>query len=108
MSWEWSPNLSGTSAGTCHAGPGVRLGSDGPPCVRRPGTLPLHFGDRAGLLTALVEFMDESLGVEQMAAPVFAAQTGEEMLERTVDLYAALSPQIDRVAQILEAAQYEG
>ena len=67
----------------------------------------LHFGDRAGLLSALVEFMDESLGVEEMAAHVFAAPTGAEMLERTVELYTVLAPRIDRVAQVLEAAQYE-
>ena len=74
--------------------------------VSRQG-LYLHFGDRAGLLRALVEFMDEVLGVEGMAAHVFAAPTGLEMLERTVELYTVLAPRIDRVAQVLEAAQYE-
>ena len=67
----------------------------------------LHFGDPAGLLCALVEFMDENLGVEEMAAHVFAAPSGAEMLERTVELYIMLAPRIDRVAQGLEAAHYE-
>lgn len=67
----------------------------------------LHFGDRPGLLCALVEFMDESLGVEEMADHVFAAPTGAEMLERTIELYANLAPRIDRVAQVLEAAEHE-
>lgn len=67
----------------------------------------LHFGDRAGLLCALVEFMDQVLGVEERAAHVFAAGTGVEMLERTVELYTKLAPGIEQVAQVLEAAQYE-
>ena len=65
----------------------------------------LHFRDRTGLLLALVDFMDTQLGVEQMAAEVFAAPTGAEMLERAVALNATLSPSIDRVATVLEAAQ---
>lgn len=67
----------------------------------------LHFGDRAGLLCALVEFMDESLGVEEMATHVFAAPNGAEMMERTVELYAILAPRVDPVAKVLEAAQYQ-
>lgn len=66
----------------------------------------LHFGDRAGLLTALVLFMDEALGVEGMAVRVFEAPDGVEMLERVVDLNAVLAPRIDRVAQVLESGQH--
>lgn len=65
----------------------------------------LHFGDRAGLLLALVEYMDERLGVGELAAHVFAADSGEAMLERAVDLTATLSPRIDSVARVLESAQ---
>lgn len=65
----------------------------------------LHFGDRAGLLLALVQFMDETLGLEEMVAHVFAAPSGIEMLERTMDLYARMAPQIDRVALVLEQWQ---
>jgi AcrR family transcriptional regulator len=67
----------------------------------------LHFGDRAGLLVALVEFMDENLGLEELVARVFAAPTGAEMLRRTMELYVRMAPRIDRVAQVLEADQHE-
>ena len=67
----------------------------------------LHFGDRAGLLIALVEFMDEALGLGDLVAHVFAAPTGAEMLERTMELYVRMAPRIDRVAEVLETAQYE-
>jgi AcrR family transcriptional regulator len=64
----------------------------------------LHFQDRTGLLLALVDFMDAELEVERMAAEVFAAPDGPEMLRRAVALNAALSPSIDGVARVLEAA----
>ena len=67
----------------------------------------LHFGDRAGLLIALVEFMDEALGLGDLVGHVFAAPTGAEMLERTMELYVRMAPRIDRVAEVLETAQYE-
>ncbi|MBI4260008.1 MAG: TetR/AcrR family transcriptional regulator [Actinobacteria bacterium] len=67
----------------------------------------LHFGNRSGLLIALVEFIDETLGLQEMVAHVFAAPTGAEMLERTMELYVRMAPRIDRVAQVLEAAQQE-
>ena len=66
----------------------------------------LHFGDRAGLLLALVRFMPEALGFEQLLAHVLAAPTGVEMLRRTVNLHNTYSAQIDPVAEVLEAAQY--
>ena len=66
----------------------------------------LHFGDRAGLLLALVRFMPESLGFEQLLAHVLAAPTGVEMLRRTVELHSTYSAEIDPVAEVLEAAQY--
>jgi AcrR family transcriptional regulator len=65
----------------------------------------LHFGDRPRLLIALLDFMDSTLGVQEMAEHVFAAPSGPEMLDRTVELNAALAPRIDKVAQVLEAAQ---
>lgn len=68
-------------------------------------TVYLHFGDRSGLLLALVEFIDESLGLEEMVAHIFDAPSGEEMLERTIDLYVSMAPRIDRVAEVLEATR---
>ena len=66
----------------------------------------LHFGDRAGLLLALVRFMPEVLGFERLLAHVLAAPTGVEMLRRAVELHSTYSAQIDPVAEVLEAAQY--
>lgn len=67
----------------------------------------LHFGDRAGLLIALVRYMDENLGVEEPVARVFDAPTGAEALERAVELHGAYTPKVDAVARVLEAAQYQ-
>ena len=67
----------------------------------------LHFGDRAGLLVALVEYMDEILGLEEFVAHVFDAPTGAEALERMVKMHSIFSPKIDSVVRVLEAAQYE-
>lgn len=67
----------------------------------------LHFGDRAGLLLALVAFMPESLGFQDLLAHVFAAESGVEMLRRAVALHSNYSAKIDSVARVLEAAQYQ-
>jgi AcrR family transcriptional regulator len=67
----------------------------------------LHFGDRAGLLLALVAFMPETLGFQKLLAHVFAAESGVEMLRRTVELHSTYSAKIDSVARVLEAAQFQ-
>ena len=67
----------------------------------------LHFGDRASLLLALVAFMPEALGFQELLAHVFAAESGVEMLRRAVVLHATYSAKIDSVARVLEAAQYQ-
>ena len=69
-------------------------------------TVYLHFGDRAGLLLALVEHMPETLGFQELLAHVFDAPTGAEMLQRAVEVHSTYSAKIDSVAQVLEAAQY--
>ena len=66
----------------------------------------LHFGDRAGLLLALVEFMPEELGFHELLQHVFAAPSGVEMLRRALEVHSSYSSKIDSVAQVLEAAQY--
>jgi AcrR family transcriptional regulator len=63
----------------------------------------LHFGDRAGLLAALVEFMDEAIGVRELAEPVWSATSPEEMPAALVAFYAHLNPRVDAVARLLEA-----
>jgi AcrR family transcriptional regulator len=67
----------------------------------------LHFGDRASLLLALVAFMPETLGFQELLANVFAAESGVEMLRRAVALHSTYSAKIDSVARVLEAAQYQ-
>ncbi len=67
----------------------------------------LHFGDRSGLLTALVEHMDEKLGLEELAAHVFDALPGAEALDRMVELHAIYSPKVESVVRVLQAAQFE-
>jgi AcrR family transcriptional regulator len=66
----------------------------------------LHFGDRAGLLLALVHYMPEALGFPELLAHVFDAPTGVESLERAVELHSTYTAKIDSVAQVLETAQY--
>ncbi len=67
----------------------------------------LHFGDRGGLLLALVHHMDETLELGELLAHVHAAPTGAELIERAMRLntefWAAVSP----VAHVLEAAQHD-
>lgn len=67
----------------------------------------LHFGDRAGLLVALVEFMDESLDKESVVAKILGAPTGEEALERMVRGLSVYTARVDSVARVLEAFQYQ-
>ncbi|HEX9866520.1 MAG TPA: TetR/AcrR family transcriptional regulator [Acidimicrobiia bacterium] len=70
-------------------------------------TVYLHFGDRAGVLLALVQYMPETLGFREQLAHVFDAPTGAEMIERAVKLHSTYTSKIDSVAQVLEAAQYQ-
>lgn len=63
----------------------------------------LHFGDRAGLLAALVEFMDEAIGVRDMARDVWTAAAPDELLAAVVAFYAQLNPRVDAVARMLDA-----
>lgn len=63
----------------------------------------LHFGDRAGLLAALVDFMDEAIGVREMAQDVWAVAAPEELLAAVVAFYAQLNPRVDAVARMLDA-----
>lgn len=67
----------------------------------------LHFGDRAGLILGLVQYMDETLGMGERVAAVVSAPTGEAATERLMELHQWFNPQIDPVARVLEAAQYQ-
>ena len=67
----------------------------------------LHFGDRSGLLTALVEHLDASLGLEELLEAALAAPTGAAVLEGMTRLHAEFTPKIDAICRVLEPAQYE-
>jgi AcrR family transcriptional regulator len=67
----------------------------------------LHFGDRTGLLIALVKYMDKSLGLAELLLSVVEAPTGIEALNRLVEVASVYNAQIDPVARVLEAAQYD-
>lgn len=66
----------------------------------------LHFGDRSGLLVALVDHIDESLGRDKLREYVHGAATGVEGLRRWVETMSWYTAKIDLVTQVLEAGQY--
>jgi AcrR family transcriptional regulator len=67
----------------------------------------LHFGDRTGLLVALVQYMDETLDLEDGLAAVHAASDGATLLEAAIRLNTEFWAQVLPVAEILEAAQHD-
>ncbi len=67
----------------------------------------LHFGDRNGLLLALVHHMDETLDLGESLAHVHAASTGRDLLERAMRLNTEFWTAVQPVAQVLEAAQHD-
>lgn len=70
-------------------------------------TLYLHFGDRSGLLIAVVDHIDLSLGSTQLRARVFGAPTGVEALRRWVETMSWYTEKIDGVSRVLEQGQHE-
>lgn len=88
-------------------GSGVRLADVAASAGVSRQAVYLHFGDRAGLLIAVVEHIDDTIGVDALMAPVFDAPTGAQALERMVEALAVAAPQIDAVARVLEAAERE-
>ena len=67
----------------------------------------LHFGDRSGLLVALVDFIDVSLGAVQLRAHIHGGATGGESLQRWIETMSWYTAKIDRVTQVLESSQYQ-
>ncbi len=67
----------------------------------------LHFGDRAGLLVALVQHMDETLDLADTVAAVHAAPDGATLLEAAMRLNTTFWAQVLPVAEVLEAAQHD-
>jgi len=94
--WELVPEL----------GPGVGLADVAARAGVSRQAVYLHFGDRAGLLLALVAWADETLELGELVTRVAEAPTGVEALERMIELHAAYAPRIDAVARVLEVHQY--
>jgi AcrR family transcriptional regulator len=65
----------------------------------------LHFGDRSGLLVALVDFIDVSLGAVQLRAHIHGGATGVESLQRWIETMSWYTAKIDRVTQVLESGK---
>lgn len=67
----------------------------------------LHFGDRAGLLVALVQHMDSVLNLGPSIEHVYAGTKGEDVIDRAMGVHEEFSRAIDGVARVLEAEQYD-
>jgi AcrR family transcriptional regulator len=67
----------------------------------------LHFGDRTGLLVALVQHVDERLDLEASLAGVHAAVDGAALLQSAMELNTTFWRQVLPIAQVLEAAQHD-
>lgn len=88
-------------------GSAIRLGEAAERANVSRQALYLHFGDRSGLLVALVQFVDESLGSAELKAHMWAAPTGSETLRRWIDTLSTYTASIDTLTRVLEAGQYE-
>ena len=67
----------------------------------------LHFADRSGLLVALVDYIDLSLGAVQLRAHIHGGATGVESLQRWIQTMSWYTAKIDLVTQVLESSQYQ-
>jgi AcrR family transcriptional regulator len=65
----------------------------------------LHFGSKAGLLLALVDWIDQTGPLPGLIRRVEEATTGLEALDRLMELHATYLPQILRSATVLESAR---
>jgi len=65
----------------------------------------LHFGSKAGLLLALVDWIDQTGPLPGLIRRVEEATTGLEALDRLMELHATYVPQILRIATVLESAR---
>lgn len=65
----------------------------------------LHFGDRRGLILALVRHMDETLDLAELLAHIYAAEDGRQLLERAMRLSTEFWAKVAPVAGVLVASQ---
>jgi AcrR family transcriptional regulator len=65
----------------------------------------LHFGDRQGLILALVRHMDETLQLADLLAHVYAAKNGRQLLERAMRLNTEFWREVAPVAGVLVGSE---
>ena len=65
----------------------------------------LHFGDRQGLILALVREMDATLQLADLLAHVYAAENGGQLLERAMRLSTDFWRKVAPVAGVLVGSQ---
>jgi AcrR family transcriptional regulator len=65
----------------------------------------LHFQSKADLLVAVARYGDEMLRVADILRPVQEAKTALEALDRGVEAYVAIEPQIYDIASVIYAAR---
>ena len=65
----------------------------------------LHFANRAALLVAAVRHVDARLDLQHGVAPVVAATTAEEMLERYAQFLGSYNPRLYGVVRAADAAR---
>jgi AcrR family transcriptional regulator len=65
----------------------------------------LHFGNRRGLLLALVRQMDQTLELDELLAHVYASEDARQLLERAMRLNTEFWAQVAPVASVLLSSQ---
>lgn len=86
------------------AGAGVRLADVASRAGVSRQAVYLHFGDRARLMLALVDDIDERAGAAGVRADILGQPTGVDALRRWVEVLSRYTATIDRVAEVLERA----
>lgn len=89
------------------SGSGIKLSEVAKRATVSRQAIYLHFGDRNGLLLALVDYMDQTLELGESLAHVHAAPTGAELLERAMRLNTTFWAAVFPIARVLDAAQYD-
>ena len=88
-------------------GRGLRLGEVAERAGVSRQALYLHFGDRTGLILALVRRIDESLELAARLESLQAAEDGPELLRRTMRLNTEFWAEVAPVAAVLSRSQGE-
>ena len=67
----------------------------------------LHFGDRRGLLVALVEYINARLGLGELERHVAGAVNGEKAIERLVSGVIMFTARLDSITAVFEARKQQ-